>query len=110
MSHTKPSAGEYERGAPPAQREVATAGGASSEPTEDPALKMPMPRARWDGGNHSATALAAAGQFPGSPSPSRNRQAASDHLPPTSPCSISATDQVVMNTVIPRRVPRRSTT
>src|SRR5438552_6860138 len=87
----------------------ATTGGASADPIDEPALKMPTPRARWLAGNHSATALAAAGQFPGSPSPSRNRHAPSDHFPRASPCNIAATDQVKMNTENPIRVPRRST-
>ena len=86
-----------------------TTGGASAEPTDDPALKMPMPSARSRGGNHSATAFAAAGHAPGSPSPSRKRNAASDHLPVAAPCSIAATDHSRMNTEKPLRVPSRST-
>ena len=64
-----------------ANRQNATTGGASAEPIDEPALKIPIPSARCFGGNHSATALAAAGQFPGSPSPRMKRHAASDHFP-----------------------------
>ena len=53
----------------------ATRDGAIAEPMEDPALKMPIPKARWRAGNHSATAFAAAGQLPGSAKPRRNRKA-----------------------------------
>ena len=38
-----------------------------AEPIDEPALKMPMPSARSRAGNQSATAFAAAGQFPARP-------------------------------------------
>src|SRR2546429_3572916 len=86
-----------------------TTGGASIDPTEDPALKMPTPRARCFGENHSETALVAAGQLPGSPSPSMNR-----HIPNVSTlvakaCSIDASDHAKINSENPFFVPIRST-
>jgi hypothetical protein len=42
-------------------------------PTLDPALKMPVARARSFFGNHSATVFTAAGKLPASPSASANR-------------------------------------
>src|SRR5579864_1897600 len=79
----------------------ATTGGAKAEPSDEPALKIPTTSARWLAGNHSAVALAAAGQFPGSRIPRRKRAPASDHLPRTNPCSIAASDQVKMNAANP---------
>src|ERR1700688_1287680 len=48
----------------------ATTGGARIAPTEEPLLKMPEASARSRSGNHSATTLTPAGQFPASPMPS----------------------------------------
>src|ERR1700692_483087 len=84
-------------------------GGAIADPSDEPALKIPTPSARCLGGNHSATALAAAGQLPGSLRPSRNRTAPNDQIPVVSACSMAAIDQVEMKTAKPRRVPNRST-
>ena len=84
-------------------------GGAMADPSDEPALNIPTPNARCPGGNHSATALAAAGQLPGSLKPSRNRAQPSDHVPRTSACSMAATDHVATKTAKPRRVPNRST-
>ena len=51
-----------------AQPEIATsAGGPMMEAMVVPELKMPVANARSPGGNHSATALIAAGKFPLSP-------------------------------------------
>ena len=80
-----------------------------ADPIDEPALKMPMPSARCRAGNHSATALAAAGQLPGSAKPSMNRNAPSDHFPTANACSICAADQLNMNTAKPSFVPSRST-
>ena len=70
---------------------------------------MPMPMDRRSAGNHSFTALAAAGQFPGSVSPNPNRQAARLHLPTANPCIICASDHPVTKKAKPRLVPSRST-
>ena len=71
---------------------------------------MPTPNARCLAGNHSATAFAAAGQLPGSASPSKNRHAAREDFPTTAACSIPAADHTVTKSANPHRVPSRSTT
>ena len=53
-------------------------GGATTAPMAVPALMMPMAVERSRAGNHSATALVAAGKPPPSPAPSRNRLSASE--------------------------------
>ena len=50
-----------------------TTSGATTAPTFDPALKIPVARARSFLGNHSATVLIAAGKLPDSKTPSANR-------------------------------------
>ena len=52
-------------------------GGATMPPTAVPALMMPMAVDRSRAGNHSATALVAAGKPPPSPMPRSSRLAAS---------------------------------
>src|SRR3954447_2533042 len=49
-------------------------GGARMEPIAAPLLKIAMPKARSRMGNHSATVLAAPGQFPASPNPRTKRK------------------------------------
>jgi hypothetical protein len=78
------------------------------EPMETPLLKMPMPRARWRGGNHSAIAFAAPGQFPASPMPSTNLRALRLAKPRANACPMAAADHIKMEKVNPRRVPTRS--
>src|SRR5258706_15629335 len=46
-----------------------TVSGATMAPTFEPALKMPVAKARSFLGNHSAVVLIAAGKFPDSPTP-----------------------------------------
>src|SRR4051794_26279536 len=72
-------------------------GGERADPTDEPALKIPTPRALCRGANHSETAFVAAGQLPGSPSPSRNRQIPKLHTPVANACSIAASDHTPMN-------------
>ena len=52
---------------------IGTTIGVITAPMFVPALKRPVANARSRRGNHSATVLIAAGKFPDSPSPSRNR-------------------------------------
>ena len=52
---------------------LGTVSGASTAPTFAPELKMPFASARSRFGNHSATALTAAGKLPASPSPKPKR-------------------------------------
>src|SRR6478672_741809 len=89
-------------------RMPAIIGGATTAPTAVPALIIPMAVARSLNGNHSATARVAAGKPPPSPTPSKNRLAASMAKFSASPWLAQAIDQ---NTIIrknPRRVPRAS--
>src|SRR5947209_4684963 len=85
-------------------------GGAITEPADEPALNMPTPSARCFGANHSDTALVAAGQLPGSPSPSKKRAAANDQTPVQKACSMAANDQTPMKREKLFFVPSRSTT
>src|SRR5688572_13660690 len=68
-----------------------TAKGVSSAPTFVPELKMPVASARSFRGNHSATALMAAGKLPASPMPKANRASAKPAAAPDS----STTDKPV---------------
>src|ERR1051325_11403775 len=86
-----------------------TTGRAVAEPIEDPALKIPTPNARCRAENHSDMAFAAAGQFPGSPKPNKNRQSPKVHVFHAAACKIAATDQRAIKHENPRFVPRRST-
>ena len=63
------------------------AGGPIIVATLEPALKMPVAKARSRLGNHSETALIAAGKLPLSPSPSMPRQKPSCVALPTVECS-----------------------
>ena len=89
---------------------MTASGAATAAPRAEPVLKMPTPMARCSVGNHSRTALTAAGKLPGSIRPSRKRNPASDHLFQAKPCSICATDHPPTNRMKPTRVPTRSTT
>ena len=50
-------------------------GGAITEPSAEPLLKIPDAVERSCGGNHSAVSFTAAGQLPASPMPRRKRSA-----------------------------------
>ncbi len=78
------------------------------EPNATPQLKIAMPKARSRTGNHSAITLAAPGQLPASPSPSRKRSALRLRSPVAKAWPISANDHSNTESVKPRRVPRRS--
>ncbi len=80
-----------------------------ADPMDEPALKMPTPSARCLAENHSDTAFAAAGQLPGSPSPSRKRQTPKETVFHAKACSMAAIDQNPIKKAKPRLVPRRST-
>ena len=77
------------------------AGGATTAPTAVPALISPMAVDRSRTGNHSATALVAAGKPPPSPAPSRKRLAASIQKPVARPWLAQASDQKTMMTAKP---------
>ena len=67
-----------------------------------------MPSARSRTGNHSAITLAAPGQFPASPSPSRNRKQFRPNRPLANACAIDASDQTTIEMAKPRFAPIRS--
>ena len=83
-------------------------GAAITDPTAVPALISPIALERSLTGNHSATALVAAGKPPPSPKPSKNRLIASIQNPAASPWLAQASDQNTMITKNPRRVPSAS--
>ena len=58
----------------------------------DPLSKIATAMPRSLAGNHSETALVAAGQLPASPMPSINRAARNDHSPLHKACSMPDTD------------------
>jgi hypothetical protein len=90
-------------------RIAAIAGGATTAPTAVPALMMPIASERSRAGNHSETALVAAGNPPPSPTPRRKRLTISDRKPVARPWLAEAIDQPIITISRPRRVPSRST-
>ena len=70
-----------------------TTSGASTAPTFEPALKIPVASARSRRGNHSAVVLIAEGKFPASPSPSRNRATPNPNADRARACPAAASDQ-----------------
>jgi hypothetical protein len=66
-------------------------------PMAAPLLKMPHASARSCAGNHSVATLTPAGQFPASPTPSRNRNEARDQGPRANACRIPAVDHTNMH-------------
>src|SRR5258707_2230551 len=83
-------------------------GGDSAPPTAAPVLKMPIPRARSFGGNHSAIDLAAPGQLPASPSPRTERQKAKLVMLRAAAWATAAIDHTTIEIVNPMRVPTAS--
>src|SRR6185312_14994052 len=86
----------------------ATRGGANMAPIAEPLLNIPDASARSRSGNHSATTLTPAGQFPASPIPKRDRNRPSDHGPRESAWSSAAADHHAAQSAKPKRVPKRS--
>src|SRR5206468_12685535 len=82
--------------------------GAIAPPMEEPLSNnaVASPRSRF--GNHSETALVAAGQLADSPKPSRQRNPAKLFQPVASEVSIETTEYQMTELVSPRRVPTRS--
>ena len=75
---------------------------------EDPLSKIAVASARSRLGNHSETALVAAGQLADSPAPSRKRNPAKLQKPLASEVSIETIEYQTTVNVSPRRVPTRS--
>ena len=86
-----------------------TTSGARIAPTPAPELKMPVASARSFGGNHSAVALIAAGKFPLSPRPRKNRAIPKPITERTSACAIAARLHNPVTSGYPLRHPSRST-
>ena len=89
-------------------RNPATSGNAITPPIEAPVLKIAIAMARSFCGNHSAITFAAPGQFPASPSPRKNEQAAKLAIPTRNACAIAAMHHTMIDTLNPMRAPKRS--
>jgi len=76
---------------------------------EEPESKMPTARARSRLGNHSETALVAAGQLADSPRPSRKRKTQKPRSPVARGVAMATREYQATARERPRRVPRRST-
>ncbi len=75
---------------------IGTTAGARMAPTLEPALKMPVAKARSFLGNHSATVLMAAGKLPDSPMPEREaRDREARRADRASACAAAASDQTI---------------
>src|SRR6266513_6452084 len=81
---------------------------ARAPPTEDPLSNSAVAQPRSRLGNHSETALVAAGQFADSPAPSRKRKKAKLRNPTANEVNIAATEYHTTVIVRPLRVPMRS--
>src|SRR5262245_51370658 len=82
--------------------------GAIAPPTDEPLSNNAVAKARSRFGNHSETALVAAGQLADSPTPSRKRNPAKLFQPVASEVSIETAEYQRTEIVSPRRVPIRS--
>src|SRR5919106_3444865 len=82
--------------------------GATAPPMDEPLSNSATAQPRSFFGNHSATALVAAGQFADSPAPSRKRKNAKLRSPPASEVNIAAIEYQMTVIVRPLRVPIRS--
>src|SRR4051812_23606583 len=85
-----------------------TMNGETAPPIEEPLSKNAVASARSFFGNHSETALVAAGQFADSPSPSRKRHARKVPKPCAAEVTIDTMEYQRTLTVNPRLVPMRS--
>src|SRR6185295_15341787 len=93
---------------PSRPRRSTTSTGATAAPTDEPLSKSATAKPRSRRGNHSETALVAAGQFAASPAPSRKRKVAKLRKPPASDVSIATTEYQSTARERPLRVPNRS--
>src|SRR5271154_5127657 len=82
--------------------------GAIAPPIDEPVSKHAVASARSRFGNHSATALVAAGQFADSPAPRKNRNVAKLTKPLARDVSMETIEYQITVRVRPRRVPMRS--
>src|SRR6476469_2210883 len=79
--------------------------GAIAPPMEDPLSKIAVASARSCLGNHSETALVAAGQLADSPAPSKKRNRPKLYRPPARGVSTETSEYHATAKVKPRRVP-----
>ena len=79
-------------------------------PIEEPLSNSAVASPRSCFGNHSETALVAAGQFADSPAPSKKRNPAKLYRPLANEVAIETIEYQATVTVNPRRVPMRSIT
>jgi hypothetical protein len=94
---------------PQAEATQGTTAGATIAPTLVPALNRLVAKARSRFGNHSATALIAAGKLPPSPSPRAMRARKNPRTLPTRACPRAAILQAKMDTAYPTLLPNLST-
>src|SRR4051812_48825693 len=85
-----------------------TMNGATAPPMEEPLSKNAVASDRSRLGNHSETALDAAGQFADSPAPKQNRHRAKPKNPLASDVAADTTEYQATLRVRPRLVPMRS--
>ncbi len=78
-------------------------------PIDEPLSNRATAQPRSRRGNHSDTALVAAGQLAASPAPSRNRKPQKLKRPLDSDVSMAATEYQTTARLRPLRVPSRST-
>src|SRR5215470_61068 len=82
-----------------------TSTGAIAPPIDEPLSNSATAQPRSFFGNHSATALVAAGQLADSPAPSRKRKKAKLRRPPANDVSMAAIEYQMTVIVRPFRVP-----
>src|ERR1700689_1444664 len=82
--------------------------GAIAPPIDDPVSKQAVASARSRFGNHSPTALVAAGQFADSPAPSKNRNVAKLTKPLANEVGMETIEYQITGSVSPRGVPMGS--
>ena len=95
---------------PKVARMNSTSAGATAAPIDEPLSKSATAQPRSRRGNHSDTALVAAGQLAASPAPSRKRKAQKLFRPTAAEVAMAASEYQVTASDRPLRVPRRSIT
>src|SRR5215204_3425688 len=110
MSHRKPSVPVMRKAGrqPKYIYSNGTVNCAIAPPMEEPLSKSATAQPRSFFGNHSETALVAAGQLADSPAPSRKRKNAKLRSPTASDVNIAAIEYQMTVIVSPLRVPMRS--
>src|SRR5690349_19880724 len=82
--------------------------GATAPPMDEPLSKNAVANPRSSFGNHSDTALVAAGQLPDSPAPSKERKPAKLYIPFAKDVAIATSEYQATVKLRPRRVPTTS--